>query len=103
MNADSLTNNRNGFCIYINSIFQGPTPVVSDGEDKYIVFETELEAQREIVDNQLIRLQQFLKGERDYDDAITVEEYVVSVTIHPDGKIIDEAGNCFGPNIDSND
>jgi hypothetical protein len=74
-------------------------PVVSDGEDKYIVFETELEAQREIVDHTMIRLRQFLEGERDFDDAITVEEYVVPVTVHPDGVITDEDGNCFGPRV----
>jgi hypothetical protein len=71
--------------------------VLSDGDDKYIVFETELETQKEIIDNQLIRLQQFLDGERNYDDAITVEEYVVPVTVHPDGSFTDETGNCFGP------
>lgn len=90
---------RDGFCIYINTFCQGPVPVVSDN-DRYVVFETELEAQKEIVDNQMTRLQQFLDGERDYQDAITVEEYVVQVTVHPDGKIVDEAGNCFGPRVD---
>jgi len=92
--------NRDGFCIYIDTLCQGPVPVVSDGEGKYIVFETELEAQREIVDNAVIRLRQFLEGDRDFDDAITVEEYVVPVTVHPDRTITDEAGNCFGPNVE---
>jgi hypothetical protein len=87
---------RTGFCIYIDTFFQGPVPIVSDGE-KYIIFETELEAQREIVDNAMIRLEQFQRGERDFDDAITVEEYVVPVTVHPNGVITDEDGNCFGP------
>ncbi len=87
---------RNGFCIYSNMFCQGPVPVVSD-ENGYMVFETELEAQREIVDNLQIRLEQFSDGERDYEDAITVEEYVVPVTVHPNGTIIDEDGRCFGP------
>ena len=87
----------NGFTIYINTFCQGPVPVLTDGDEKFIVFETELEAQKEIVDHTMIRLQQFLDGERDYDDAITVEEYVVPVTVHPDGSFTDEAGNCFGP------
>ena len=68
---------------------------MSDGEGKYVIFETELEAQREIVDNAMICLEQFMEGERDFDDAITVEEYVVLVTVHPDGKFTDEDGNCF--------
>ena len=87
---------RNGFCIYINMFFQGAVPVVSDGNG-YVVFETGLEAQREIVDHLQMRLQEFLDGEREYDDAITAEEYVVPVTVHPDGTITDEAGGCFGP------
>ena len=87
---------RNGFCIYINTFCQGAVPVVSD-ENGYVVFETELEAQREIVDSLMIHLEQFLDGQRDYEDVITVEEYVVPVTVHPDGTITDEDGRCFGP------
>jgi phosphatidylserine decarboxylase len=99
MSEQSSSNLRDGFCIYINTFCQGPVPVVSD-DDGYVVFETELEAQKEIVDNQMTRLQQFLDGERDFDDAITVEEYVVPVTVHTDGTITDEAGNCFGPKVE---
>lgn len=89
--------NGSGFCIYINTLCQGPVPLVTEGKGKYVVFETELEAQREVADYAMTRLQQFLDGERDFDDAITVEEYVVPVTVHPDGTITDADGNCFGP------
>lgn len=81
-------------------------PVVSDcdvnndGDEKYVVFETELEAQREIVVHALFRLQQFLDGEREFDDAITVEEYVVPVQVGLDGKITDDAGRQFGPEVE---
>lgn len=87
---------RDGFCIFVDTAFQGPVPVVSDGDDKYVVFDTELEAQKEIADYAMTRIQQFLDGERDFDDAITVEEYLLPVTIHPDGTITDECGNQFG-------
>lgn len=90
---------KTGCCIYINTFCQGPVPVVSD-DDGYVVFETVLEAQKEIVDNQMTRLQQFLDGERDFEDAIEVEEYIVPVTVYPDGKIVDEHGRCFGPKPD---
>jgi len=90
---------KNGFCIYIDTFCQGAVPVVSD-ENGYVVFETESEAQREIVDNLQIRLQQFLDGEREYEDAITVEEYVVPVTVQQDGTITDEDGRCFEPKPD---
>jgi hypothetical protein len=71
---------------------------VSD-ENGYVVFETELEAQKEVVDYQMTRLQQFLDGERDFEDAIEVEEYIVPVTLHPDGVITNADGNCFGPEV----
>jgi hypothetical protein len=95
VSGDETTNLRSGYCIYINTFCQGPVPVVSD-ENGYVVFDTELEAQREIVDSLQIHLQQFMDGEREYEDAITVEEYVVPVTVHPDGTITDEDGRCFG-------
>ena len=69
-------------------------PLVCD-ENGYEVFETELEAQKEIVDYRMTRLQQFLDGERGYEDAIETEEYVVAVTVQSDGKIVDEHGRCF--------
>jgi len=96
MSDQEIGKQRNGFCIYINTFCQGPVPVVSD-ENGYIVFETELAAQREIIDNLQMHLQQFLDGEREYEDAITVEEYVVPVTVHANGTITDEDGRCFGP------
>lgn len=49
MNNKSPSKLRNGFCIYINTLCQGAVPVVSD-ENGYVVFETELEAQKEIAD-----------------------------------------------------
>jgi hypothetical protein len=85
---------RKGFCIFINTLCQGPVPLVSEN-DRYVVFETELEAQKEIVDNQMTRLQQFLDREREFGDAIKVEEYVVAVTVHPDGTLKDEYGNSY--------
>lgn len=84
----------------MDTFFQGPIPTVSDGDDKYIVFETELEAQKEIVDYQMTRLRQFLDGERDFEDAMSVDEYVVRVTVHPDGTLADEAGNVFNSHVD---
>jgi hypothetical protein len=99
MNNESSGKLRDGFCIYINTFCQGPVPLVCD-ENGYLVFETELEAQKEIVDNQMTRLQQFLDGEREYEDAIEVEEYVVPVSVLPDGVIVDEDGRCFGPKPD---
>ena len=56
---------RTGFCIYINTFCQGPVPLVTDGEGKYVVFTTEREAQLEIVDNLETRLQQLIAEQRE--------------------------------------
>jgi hypothetical protein len=98
MKDESSATLLSGFCIYINTFCQGPVPVVSD-ENGYVVFTSELEAQREIADYQMTRLRQFLDGERDFEDAIEVEEYVVPVTMHSNGVITDADGNCFGPDV----
>jgi hypothetical protein len=64
--------------------------------DYPVIFATELEAQREIADHQLIRIQQFLDGERDFDDAITTDEFVLSVDVWPDRSVSTEYGRVYG-------
>lgn len=61
-----------------------------------VVFPSELDAQREIADNQLIRIQQFLDGERDFEDAISTDEFVLPVDVLPDGRISTENGRIYG-------
>ena len=53
-------------------------------------------AQREIADDVMEKLRQFLEDEHDFDDAMTVEDYILPVDVLPDGSILDEDGNCFG-------
>lgn len=87
---------ESGFCIYINTICQGPIPI-QRGENGFpFVYPTLLEAQREIADDTMERLRQFLEGERDFEDAVTVEEYIVEVDVLSDGSIVDESGRWFG-------
>lgn len=64
--------------------------------DYPVVFATELEAQREIADNQLTRIQQFLDGERDFDDAMTTDEFVLPVEVWLDGSISTEDDRKYG-------
>jgi len=90
---------RRGFCIYIDTLFQGPTVAVRDGEDWPVVFATEREAQLEMVDFLQTRFQEFRDGDRDLDDAITVEEYVVPVVILDTGTVVDECGREFNREI----
>lgn len=86
---------RHGFCIYIDTVCEGPVPIEHDGNGNIIVHATRESAEREIAGDVIDRLQQFLAGERYFDDAMTVEEYVEEVDVLPDGSIIDESGRQF--------
>ncbi|MCW1922406.1 hypothetical protein OKA05_07560 [Luteolibacter arcticus] len=92
---DEPPKRTSGFCVYLNTLFQGPVPTLFDENDKVCIFATEEEAQREIVDNAVIRLREFLDGERDFYDAISIEEYIVEVDVLIDGSILDADGNRF--------
>jgi hypothetical protein len=87
---------RKVFCIYINTILDGAIPVERDDEGNPFVYVTEEEAQRVIAEDTIERLRQFLDGEREFDDAVTVDEYVMEVDVFPDGSITDERGRYFG-------
>ena len=95
--------NHRGFCIFIDTVVEGPVPSVrgSEAHDSgerrggICVFATEREAQLEIADSVMIRLREFIDGERDFDDAMTVEEYIVEVDVWPDGTVVDADGNRF--------
>ncbi|MDB5331642.1 MAG: hypothetical protein JWP03_2793 [Phycisphaerales bacterium] len=83
-----MATTKPAFCVLINTFFEGTVPAVRDGDDRPCVFETRVEAEREIADNIITRLQEFLDGERDFEDAMTIEEYVAEVEVLPDGSIV---------------
>ena len=86
---------RSGYAIFCPTVFQGTMPACYEGNYP-LSFATELEAQREIADNQLTRIQQFLDGERDFEDAITTDEFVLPVSIWPDDSISTANGRKYG-------
>jgi hypothetical protein len=88
---------RRGFCIFIDTFFQGPVPSVFDGEHQPVICDTEVEAQREIAEYMQIRLQQFMDAQRDFEDAITTEEYVVEVDVSEDEFVTDLDRKRYGP------
>ena len=92
---ESNTITTGGFCIYIDTPCEGAVPAVRYGQAKPCVFTTEAEAQREIADRMMTRLQKFIDGGREFDDAITFEEYIVPVDVLPDRSIVDEEGRYF--------
>jgi hypothetical protein len=92
--------NRRGFCIFIDSVCEGAIPLVkgssaddaANASEGVYLFRSEQEAQHEIADAMITRLQEFLDGERDFEDAISLEEYVVEVEVLPDGQIVEAEG-----------
>jgi dienelactone hydrolase len=87
---------RSGYAIFCPTVFQGTMPACYDETDCPVVFPTELEAQREIADTQLIRIQEFLDGQRDYEDAIAIDEFILPVSLWADGSISIKGGRTYG-------
>jgi hypothetical protein len=85
-----------GFCIFINTVCEGRIPAWHDEKNMPVVYPTLEAAQREIADDMIERLNQFLAGERDFEDAMTVEDYILPVGVLPDGSVFDEDDNLFG-------
>lgn len=83
---------QRGFCVFINTFCQGATVSVRNGEGLPSIFSTEREAQLEIVDFHMTRLHEFIAHERDYEDALEIEEYVMPVTVMENGAVIDKLG-----------
>ena len=87
---------RSGFAIFTQTICDGLVPAWYDGNNLPVVYATETEAQREIVDDLIEHLQQFLDGTREFEDAICVDEFVLPVNVWPDGSVSIEYGSVFG-------
>jgi hypothetical protein len=61
-----------------------------------VIYESEPEAQKEIAEMIIEHLQQFLTGGREFEDAITTEDFILPVEVWPDGSISTETGFGFG-------
>jgi hypothetical protein len=71
-------------------------PAWHDERNLPVVYATELEAQREIADTLMERLQQFLDGEREFEDSISADDFILPIDVWPDGSISTEEGLIFG-------
>jgi hypothetical protein len=73
------------------SVVEGlqPTVMVSEGDSPFepLLFPTEREAQMEMADRMMSKLEEFIDGERDFDDAVALDEHVLEVVRRGDGKI----------------
>ena len=99
-----IINITTGYCIYIDMLCGGPQPCEfedKDGKRSPVIYATRQEAEDDIAEGMITRLDQYLNRERYFDDAVTCEEFAVSVDVQPDGSIVDEAGNCFSSENES--
>jgi hypothetical protein len=86
---------RVAYCVMIDTVAEGIVPSILNENGKAWTFPTRREAELEIADLLTTRLQEFRDGDRDFDDAITIEEFVVEVHLLHNGEAIDEVGNRF--------
>ena len=86
---------RSGYCLLISTVCEGVVPYERDARGLPVIYGTLGEVQREFVEGIIERLEQFLSGEREFCDAMTVAEYIAEVTVYADGAIGDEDGNLF--------
>jgi hypothetical protein len=83
--------NETFYVIVEDSLAGGLQPTVMVSEDdspfEYLLFPSEREAQIEMADRMITKLQEFIDGERDFDDAVALDEHVLEVFRSGDGKI----------------
>ena len=89
---------NSGFCIFIDTVCEGRIPAWHDENGLPVVYLTLELAQREIADDMMEHLRQFLEGEREFEDAVEIEDYILKVDILPDGSVLDENGNTYVKN-----
>lgn len=86
---------QSGYCLLIRTVCEGVVPYERETKGSPVVYETLPEVQRVFVGGIIERLEQFLIGEREFSDAMTIEEYITEVEIYGDGAVSDADGNLF--------
>lgn len=61
----------------------------------FLLNRTERQAQLEIADYTMIRIRQFQQGERDFEDALTAEDFIEPLNTRADGSFVDLDGNSY--------
>lgn len=87
----------NAYCIFMDAICEGKIPAWRNESGGFLLHSTERQAQLEIADYTMIRIRQFQQGERDFEDAFAVEDFIEPVTTRKDGTFVDLEGNSYGP------
>ena len=85
------------YCIFIHTVCEGKSPCWRIESGGFLLHATEREAQLEIADDLMERLLQFQQGVLDFEDAITIEDFIEPVTTRDDGTFVDSVGTVYGP------
>jgi hypothetical protein len=89
------TNNEHGYIIAVDSLAEGCTAVQRGADGMPVVYETRIEAERDVVQDFITRLQEFLRGERAFDDATFLEDCILEVTRNANGSLEDDYGRKY--------
>lgn len=87
---------HSAYGIFTRTICEGIVPAWYDESNFPVIYGTEFEAQCEIANELIQRLQEFLDGEREFADAISTDDFILPVDVWADGSISTEAGEVFG-------
>lgn len=85
------------YCIFMDTVCEGKIPAWRNESGGILLHATERHAQLEIADYTMIRIRQFQQGERDFEDAFAVDDFIEPVTTRNDGTFVDLGGNFYGP------
>ena len=87
--SDEPPNAVSAFCIYVDTILQGRVPLERNEHGNPVTYATRIDAEREIAEIVRDRIDEFLSGGRDFEDAVSVPEFVEAVQLRADGSIAD--------------
>lgn len=94
-----IQNSPKAYALFIDTVFQGLTPSWWDENGYPVTFATEREAQLELAEKLQDQISMFQKGERDFEDAIIIEDQILEVDLREDGSIQLENGLSFGKRV----
>jgi hypothetical protein len=87
----------NAYCIFIHTLGGEKVPAWRGTQGHYLLYPTERDAQLEIAEDLIEKLRQFRDGERNFEDAIGMVDFIEPVIAHDDGTFVDAEGNRYGP------
>ncbi len=86
-----MENNIKGYCVLTDTIsgWELVWRIQEETNEMPQVFSTEKEARKEIAEDVISDLQEYIAGDRDWEEVHQVNEYMVAeITIDADGKLI---------------